>query len=267
VANKSDTPMTEAVVEAAARDEATRRAYTELDEQELGWILEDVGAALGEDPDPTPPSKVATAWRDSWLRQRVDAQVRKSAAGLVANVFCKTGQGGGIDPTCGAGKGGAGGAQGRKSLTLEETDAVNVWMLNAWGRVKQSQRDGTELGQNFNSALKKLPPAQGESYRGLATLKDDDRYEVGKVVHFKTSESFSSNKEFASGWAEEHPRVKGSLAEGDREPIVLVMPKSGKLRVLATTQDEVVHLPGMTAKVARQEVVGGIKYVYFDQPE
>jgi hypothetical protein len=33
----------------------------------------------------------------------------RGLGGAVLNVFCKTGQGGGIDPTCGAGKGGAGG--------------------------------------------------------------------------------------------------------------------------------------------------------------
>lgn len=203
----------------------------------------------------------------------MQCNIHKRISRIVVNVFCKTGKGGGINPTCkgGQGVGGSTVATSKKvvkpSLTLAETDAVNTWMLNAWGKIKSSQRDGGELGNNFNSALRKMPPVEGESYRGLAVLKDSDMYEVGKTVQFKTSESFSSNKEFASGWAEEHPRVKGSLAEGDREPVVLVMPKTDKIRSLATTQDEVVNLPGMSAKVVKQEVVDGIKYVYFDNPQ
>lgn len=170
-----------------------------------------------------------------------------------ANAFCPTGPGGGFDNSCG----GAGGGK----LTLSEVDALNVWKLNAWGKVKTSQRNGTQLGKDFTSALMKQPEHVGDSFRGLAVLKDSDRYNLGAEVTFDTSESFSSDRDFAEGWAAEHPSVIGSLASGDREPVVLVVPPTSQMRDLDTIQREVVNLPGMRIRVVKHEMRNGVKHI------
>jgi uncharacterized ParB-like nuclease family protein len=87
-----------ALVAAAEESDQVRALFTGADDEELDWLLEDPADEPDEDDSPVYPE--AVAWRDRWLARQVDRAMR----GVVtANVFCKTGRGGGIDPTCGKG--------------------------------------------------------------------------------------------------------------------------------------------------------------------
>jgi hypothetical protein len=184
------------------------------------------------------------------------------------NVYCPTGPGGGSDPSCSAGGGGSGLTAGSTNtpvlapLSQKESDAVDLWKLSNWGKIKTQQRNGGELGAAFNSALDKLPIHQGESFRGITVLKDSDMYDVGKVVNFRTSESFSKSKDFAEGWAEEHPTVMGDTATGDRRPVMFIVPKNSDFRDIGGIQDEVVNKPGFTARVDRVDDSGPVRHIY-----
>lgn len=177
---------------------------------------------------------------------------------MVRNSFCPTGPGGGVDPSCSPSS-----SSSIKELSLKETDALNTWKLNAWGKVKSSQKEGTELGKVFNDAINKLPSSTADSFRCIALHKSMiDTYKLGSVIDMKHSESFSGSKEFAEGWAAEHPSIVGPAAMDDRIPAVIQVPPSTKMRHLGGVQQELVNLPGLKLKVISTQLKDNVLYIH-----
>lgn len=98
--DKPPDALIDALIDAAAESDSVRQALAGATGEDLAWLAEDGEVA---DEDEAPVAADAALWRDGWMAERVRARMTGSTLppGKVDNTFCKTGQGGGVDPSCG----------------------------------------------------------------------------------------------------------------------------------------------------------------------
>lgn len=181
---------------------------------------------------------------------------------LVDNVFCPTGQGGGIDPTCSPDKGG--GFGGGKSLTKKEEDVLTEWGIETKKVNASAVRDYLTTGKgtrgtkdvvdSLKSASSKLPVYKGEVYRGITFDKRSQRVlftaKIGRTKEYE-EKSFSSassdrqvGEDFASGKFGVVLKIKSKTAR-DISPYMV-----------ATDQKEVLIQPNTKYKLVKTERIG-----------
>lgn len=175
------------------------------------------------------------------------------ASGWTGNVFCPTGEGGGIDPTCGKG-GGSGGWTDSDGMALPGSPAA-IYSTGEFLNINQTMRNGggdestREIAGNLIRQIDDAPKlGKQEVYRGLLIPKDEIP-KVGSTVREKGFMSASTDPKIARKFAE------GFTGMGDEEEGVPVrfrikVPGGTKgVRHLARGEEEVIFQAGSSLKI------------------
>lgn len=128
----------------------------------------------------------------------LDAAWERVGPMLTANVFCATGPGGGVDPTCGKDDHGKAWAS---SLSPAQEDAITQWSTFSSGIIRRDVATGNKSAQSvaFMEALEKAPKFVGTTYRGMSTIPTDADEEAGVDAKARMRDTIASIKKAGIG--------------------------------------------------------------------